>query len=161
MILHAGMVALRVQGFWRGVLIEGASGTGKSDLALRMMALGWRLAADDRVLIWMSGGKLYGRAPDPLAGRIEVRGVDILSEVPLPYCRISLSVADGAYERLPEPGSVCHFGRPVPHLTLPLLEGSTPAKIARAIWRLGEGEEGAYQGRRAGVNSPLSGRDSR
>ena len=37
MILHAGLVALRVDGFWRGALILGPSGAGKSDLALRLM----------------------------------------------------------------------------------------------------------------------------
>ena len=67
MILHAGLVARRQDGYWRGVLIEGASGAGKSDLALRALDHGFRLVADDRVVVWASGGALYGRAPDSLA----------------------------------------------------------------------------------------------
>ena len=161
MILHGGLVALRVRGYWRGVLIEGPSGAGKSDLALRMVDTGWRMVADDRVLLWLSGRGLYGRAPDTLTGKFEVRGVDILSEPPLPFCRISLSIVDGAPERLPLPQSVTHLGREVPRLVLPLLESSTSSKIARAMWRLGGDDEGEYLGDRAGVNSPLSGGDSR
>jgi HPr Serine kinase C-terminal domain len=160
-ILHAGLIAMRRQGIWCGVLIEGMSGAGKSDLALRMIDVGWRLVADDRVLVWPSGGRLYGRVPDVLSGKIEARGIDILMEASLPHCRVCLSVADGRPERRPEPQSACYLGRHVPQLILPLLEGSTPAKIARAMWRLGASDEGAYLGDRAGVNSPLSGGDSR
>ena len=48
MILHAGLVARRACGRWRGALIEGPSGAGKSDLALRAWPRGFRLVADDR-----------------------------------------------------------------------------------------------------------------
>ncbi len=48
MILHAGLVALRLEGVWRGALIAGPSGVGKSDLALRAIEAGFRLVADDR-----------------------------------------------------------------------------------------------------------------
>ena len=51
-------------GGWRGALIEGPSGAGKSDLALRALDAGFRLVADDRVVVWTSGGRLFGRAPD-------------------------------------------------------------------------------------------------
>ena len=68
MIRHAGLVALRWRGDWQGVLIEGPPGSGKSDLALRALTEGFRLVADDRVLLWTSGGRLWGRAPDVLAG---------------------------------------------------------------------------------------------
>ena len=77
MILHASLVALRLSGVWRGALIEGASGAGKSDLALRALGEGFALAADDRVVVFASGGRLYGRSPAPLAGMIEARGVGI------------------------------------------------------------------------------------
>ena len=45
---HAGLIALYDAGGWKGVLIEGASGSGKSDLALRCLGRGFRLVADDR-----------------------------------------------------------------------------------------------------------------
>ena len=61
------------------MLIEGPSGSGKSDLALRAIEIGFRLVADDRTLVWASGGALYGRAPAPLGGLIEVRGVGVLA----------------------------------------------------------------------------------
>lgn len=105
MIVHAGLVAARIGGHWRGALIEGPSGAGKSDLALRAVAAGLTLVADDRVLLWTSQDALYGRAPDSLAGLIEVRGAGIL---PVPHaglCRIALVCpclsGPGEVERMP------------------------------------------------------------
>ena len=101
-ILYAGLVAARLGGRWRGALIEGPSGVGKSDLALRALEIGFRLVADDRVVVWMSGGRLYGRAPDTLAGRIEVRGLGIMHAPALPMAEVVLVVRAGTPERLPE-----------------------------------------------------------
>ena len=67
MILHAGLIALRLDGLWRGILVLGEAGAGKSDLMLRTLGLGFRLVADDRVVVWRSGEALYGRAPERLA----------------------------------------------------------------------------------------------
>ncbi len=107
MILHATLVADRVEGHWRGALIRGPSGAGKSTLALRCLQLGLRLVADDRVVVWRSAGALYGKAPAPLAGLIEVRGVGVLPAPPaLTLCRIALVIDLGsAGERLPEPAT--------------------------------------------------------
>ena len=115
MILHAGLVSTYLDGFWRGVLIEGASGAGKSDLALRMLDQGFRLVADDRVLIWASGGALYGRAPQTLANLIEVRGLGICPEQALPFSRIVLAArCEPAERRVEYPGrfnpSIGSFG---------------------------------------------------
>jgi serine kinase of HPr protein (carbohydrate metabolism regulator) len=63
MIRHAGLIARRSEGQWRGVLIEGGSGSGKSDLALRALDHGYRLVAEDRVLDSTDDGLLIGRAP--------------------------------------------------------------------------------------------------
>jgi HPr kinase/phosphorylase len=71
MILHASVVA--VDG--AGVLILGASGAGKSGLALRMIALGALLVSDDQVLLERCGDVLVARAPETLSGLIEARGV--------------------------------------------------------------------------------------
>ena len=92
MILHAGLVALRLDGYWRGVLILGPSGAGKSDLALRALGAGFRLVADDRVVVWRSGGVLFGRAPEPLLGLLEARGHGIVRETPLAVAQIGLAV---------------------------------------------------------------------
>lgn len=75
--LHATTVAID----GRAVVIEGASGTGKSDLALRLIDRGARLVSDDRSLLVRVGVALVARAPERMAGRIEVRGVG-LAEVP-------------------------------------------------------------------------------
>ncbi|PVM81167.1 HPr kinase/phosphorylase [Caulobacter radicis] len=141
MIRHAGLVARRVGGLWRGVLIEGASGSGKSDLALRALEAGFRLVADDRVVTFVSEGRLYGRAPDPLKGLIEVRGFGIVPEPALPFAEITLlarCVDDPArIERLPQTRTERLLGLDLPAFELWPLEPAAPAKIARMLEHLG------------------------
>jgi serine kinase of HPr protein (carbohydrate metabolism regulator) len=140
-ILHAGLIAAHVGGLWRGVLIEGASGAGKSDLALRALSAGFRLVADDRVVVFVSGGRLYGRAPAPLAGLIEVRGLGVVRRAPLSMARIVLRlrlVGEGeAVERMPEDSAAPLLGVSIPALALRPFEASAPAKLAAAIEHLG------------------------
>lgn len=62
-----------------GVLITGESGSGKSELALGLLDRGHRLVADDAVSIHRTANGLIGRCPEKLVGRIEVRGLGILS----------------------------------------------------------------------------------
>jgi serine kinase of HPr protein (carbohydrate metabolism regulator) len=135
-IAHAGLVALRVSGRWRGALIEGASGVGKSDLALRALDLGFRLVADDRVVLWTCEGRLFGRAPAPLAGLIEVRGVDVAAVPALELCEVMLVVTPGSPDRMPEPETVERLGLPLPHVVLSYGEASAPAKLGRALTAL-------------------------
>ena len=66
----------------RGILLRGPSGSGKSDLALRLIDGGARLVADDQVELRRDGHRVLARAPITLSGRMEVRGLGI---VPLPY----------------------------------------------------------------------------
>jgi HPr kinase/phosphorylase len=73
-IAHASAVALGA----RGLLIRGASGAGKSGLALRLVALGAELVADDRVVLSRRGDRIHARAPDPIRGLIEARGIGLL-----------------------------------------------------------------------------------
>lgn len=133
MIRHAGLVARRLGGAWRGVLIEGPSGAGKSDLALRALAQGFRLVADDRVLVWTADGRLYGRAPDPLRGLIEARGIGVLTADPLPFAEVSLLVRLGEPERMPDPATEAILGIAVPLLAANPFEISAPAKLSRAL----------------------------
>ena len=74
MTLHGTVVA----GAERGVLLIGASGAGKSALALNLMARGALLVADDRVRLDISGGHLLASAPVPLSGLIEARGIGLV-----------------------------------------------------------------------------------
>ena len=133
MIVHAGLIARRLGGFWRGVLIEGPSGSGKSDLALRALTHGFRLVADDRVLLWTSGGRLYGRAPDVLKGALEVRGVDVLATPAVAMAEVILLARAGAPERIPDVQTVPMLGLPLPAIVLDLREASAPAKLSRAL----------------------------
>jgi serine kinase of HPr protein (carbohydrate metabolism regulator) len=135
-IAHAGLLARRIEGRWRGVLIEGPSGAGKSDLALRAIDQGFRLVADDRVVLWTCQGQLYGRAPAPLAGLIEVRGLGVVGEPALRFCQVAMVVAPGPPERLPAPETVERLGLQLPCLTLPYQEASAAAKLGRALTAL-------------------------
>ena len=158
--LHAGLVATLSNGRWAGILIEGPSGIGKSDLALRALDAGFRLVADDRTLVWASDGRLFGRAPSPLFGLIEARGVGVLFADALPFCEVSLvvrCVAQGEVERLPEARTVALCGVTLPLLSLWPLEVTAPAKIRRAIDHLGAGPQPAYQARFRGVTPPRAG----
>ena len=132
-IVHAGLIATRANGPWRGVLIEGPAGSGKSDLALRALASGFRLVADDRVALWISGGRLYGRAPEALAGLIEVRGLGVGPIGGLPLTEVALVVRAGTPERLPDPDFTDILGLRLPALVLDLRESSAPAKLSHAL----------------------------
>ncbi|HSV02686.1 MAG TPA: HPr kinase/phosphorylase [Phenylobacterium sp.] len=133
MIRHGGLVAARVGGRWLGALIEGEAGAGKSDLALRALDHGLRLVADDRVLLWASGGRLFGRAPETLHGLIEVRGLGVVRLEPLALAEIGLLVRGATPERFPDPRTEMVAGVEVPVLALALLEASAPAKLRRAL----------------------------
>ena len=146
MILHAGLIATRLAGLWRGVLVLGEAGAGKSDLMLRALDQGFRLAADDRVLVWRSGGALYGRAPERLVGLIELRGLGVVEEPALPMAEIALAVRclpPGAVGRMPEVEFEEIAGLRVRTLGIHALDASAPAKLGRALNRLGPGRGAA------------------
>ena len=78
-LIHATAVALPVAEGWAGVLLRGRSGAGKSDLALRLLDQGARLIADDQTEIYDDNGTLSLAAPPRIAGRLEVRGLGLMS----------------------------------------------------------------------------------
>jgi serine kinase of HPr protein (carbohydrate metabolism regulator) len=131
----------------RAALIVGASGTGKSDLALRCLALGpspliptlARLVADDRVVLFPQEGRLRVAAPATIRGRLEVRGMGIL-EVPfVESAWLALIVelsAPEAVERLPDPAPRREVqGVRLPALRLAPFEASAPVKLLLALVR--------------------------
>jgi serine kinase of HPr protein (carbohydrate metabolism regulator) len=139
-ILHAGLIAQRGPGGWCGVLIEGPSGSGKSDLALRAIAAGWSLVADDRTLVWTSAGQVFGRAAPALAGLIEARGLGVIAMPARDFARVHLvvhCVTADAMERMPENQARDLLGSAIPRIDLVAREASAPAKLACAVWRLG------------------------
>jgi serine kinase of HPr protein (carbohydrate metabolism regulator) len=131
-VLHASCVEL----LGTGVVMLGAPGTGKSDLALRLIDGGARLVADDRLAVERHGDALIGRAPDAIAGLLEVRGLGI---VRLDHCasaRLGLVVALGGAEpppRLPGRRTYQLLGVPLRYLELDPRTPSACAKIRVAL----------------------------
>ena len=87
-ILHATTIAVGP----RAALIRGAAGSGKSGLALQLMALGARLIADDQTRIWRADGDVIADVPGPIRGRIEARNVGILAAPAAGACPLALIV---------------------------------------------------------------------
>ncbi|HUH83985.1 MAG TPA: HPr kinase/phosphatase C-terminal domain-containing protein [Stellaceae bacterium] len=119
-----------------GILLQGPSGSGKSDLALRLIDGGARLIADDQTELSLVEGELRLRAPTAIAGRIEVRGLGILPVPTVASAPLRLVVAlvpPGEIERLPEPQFCTLLGRNVPLLALAPFEASAPAKLRLAV----------------------------
>lgn len=85
--LHASAVAIAGQ----GLLITGASGSGKSALALALIARGARLVADDGVLVRPGPDGPVLSAPPAIAGLIEARGIGLirLAHGPAPLALIA------------------------------------------------------------------------
>jgi len=126
----AGCVAIR----GRGVLIIGASGRGKSDLALRLIDRGARLVSDDYTVLRADGRRLVASSPTAIAGMLEVRGVGIVEMEPTREAPVCLVIdLDRAPERLPEPGSASFLGLDLPALAVAALETSAPIKVEVAL----------------------------
>lgn len=138
-LVHATAVAIA----GRGVLILGASGSGKSDLALRLITtplqdqghpVDVRLVSDDQVAVERVGNRLFASPPPTIAGKLEVRGLGILGFPFLARTELHLAVAlraADAIERLPEPGET----HAVLGLDLPLvaIDGAKPGAPARLM----------------------------
>jgi hypothetical protein len=124
-----------------GVLLIGDSGSGKSDLALRLIGRGAQLVADDRTELYIRGGRVMARAPRPLAGLLEVRGLGVVETAQAAVTAVSLVVELSAtVTRMPARGS---FAPPKPlilpararprRIVLCAFEASAPDKVLAAV----------------------------
>jgi HPr kinase/phosphorylase len=89
--VHASVVALDQ----RGVLIRGASGSGKSSLLLSLLdgsPAAARLVADDRACLVADGERLLASVPEAIAGQMEIRGVGIVQRPYLASVALDLVV---------------------------------------------------------------------
>lgn len=131
--IHATTVAID----GRAVMLRGASGAGKSDLALRLIDRGAALVADDRTVLTVHGGAVIASAPRAIAGRIEVRGVGIVA-LPTRAAPLALIIDLGVEERMPEPRHERVGDALIPAMTLDPRPASAPIKLELALRRLRE-----------------------
>ena len=134
--IHASCVAIDGQ----AVLIEGMSGGGKSDLALRLIDRGAVLVSDDYTLLLRKDGRLFARPPANLAGKMEVRGIGILAVPHVEDVPVALLVVITPMPpRMPDGGRLRRIaGVAVREIALPALEPSAPLKVE---WALRQGIE--------------------
>ena len=133
--VHASTVAIG----GRAVLITGPSGSGKSDLALRLLDRGFTLVSDDQTIVRREDNRLIASAPATIAGKLEIRGIGIVemetaSEVPL---ALIVELASDI-QRLPADSrerSILGVG--VPLISIDAMAASAPSKVAIALDRMG------------------------
>jgi HPr kinase/phosphorylase len=134
MLVHATTVDIA----GLGVLLLGAPGAGKSDLALRLIEDGALLVADDQTEVEADGTFLRARPPETISGLIEIRGVGVTPAAVKAATRLRLAVqlVETAPERMPEPStwSLPEMTSPcVALVRLSAFEASAPAKLRRAL----------------------------
>lgn len=130
MQVHATAVAIE----GAGLLLLGGPGSGKSDLALRLIDRGAVLVADDRVDLAVASGRLVAASPAALFGRIEMRGVGIVTRPALASAVLALAVHLGQEaERLPHRRTVLFLDVALPVLFLSAFEASAPIKVENGL----------------------------
>jgi serine kinase of HPr protein (carbohydrate metabolism regulator) len=134
--LHATSVAMN----GRAVLLSGASGSGKSDLAVRLIDRGFELVSDDQTILRRAGDRILASPPQSIAGKIEIRGIGILE---LPYVSgvpVGLFVElTSDLQRMPdEDRHRMLLGTGVPMISIDAMAASAGAKVALCLQRLGK-----------------------
>ena len=133
--IHASTVALD----GRAVMITGPSGSGKSDLALRMLDRGFTLVSDDQTIVKRDGDRLLATAPPTIAGKLEIRGIGIVEMEHVSDVPVALLVElTSELQRLPDDSRERPIlGARLPLITIDALTASAPSKVALALDRMG------------------------
>jgi serine kinase of HPr protein (carbohydrate metabolism regulator) len=133
--LHASAVAMD----GRAILITGPSGSGKSDLALRLLDRGFTLVSDDQTVVKRDGGRLIAAAPPTIAGKLEIRGIGIVDMDRLDEVPVALLVElTSDIQRLPDDARERPIlGIPLPLVSIDAMTASAPSKVALALDRMG------------------------
>ncbi len=133
--IHATTVAIDS----RAVLITGPSGSGKSDLALRLLDRGFILVSDDQTLVRREGDRLLASPPLQIAGKLEVRGIGIVEMETVSDVPVALLVElTSDIPRLPDDSrELSILGICVPLVTIDAMTASAPSKVALALDRFG------------------------
>ncbi len=134
--IHAGLVRVGTA----GVLVLGPARSGKSSLAVSLLRAAARegleaaLVADDRVVLERRDCRLVGRAPETIAGLIELSGIGILRVPAIAEAEIAL-VAELVHEaeRLPERSTVELAGVALPRLVLPARQAPFAADLLLTV----------------------------
>src|SRR6185369_2628844 len=131
--------ASTVSGEGRAVLISGPSGSGKSDLALRLLDRGFTLVSDDQTIVKRDGDRLIASAPATIAGKLEIRGIGIVEMETVTNIPVALLVElTSDIQRLPDDSRERPIlGVPLPIITIDAMTASAPSKVALALDRMG------------------------
>ncbi len=136
-VLHGSAVLLKSVNFSPSVVfLRGRSGSGKSDLAFRLIENGGELICDDQVFFEKRHEKVFAGAVETISGLIEVRGVGLLRYPVADPGRLMLVVDLVKHEevpRLPEPQTINILGVDIPLLKLHAFDVSTALKIYKAM----------------------------
>lgn len=136
-ILHGTAVALQGKDFGpSAVLLRGPSGSGKSDLAFRLIEGGGALICDDQVVLERRHDKVVAAAAEAIRGLIEVRGLGLLkypTASPAPLQLVIDLVERKDVPRMPVWEEVDILGVVIKCLKLHAFDASAAFKVAKAI----------------------------